>query len=138
VSEVSSGGFTFKSAATPFRLLNPDDTTDWRNWYLAKALMDEADEALDRPSVFNEWDPYEDVTNSATACYGWVVRRFDYETGFETLGIELNAGLVANPEGGSLEGCVNNWLANEAETGGLLIRKGEWLNRLEMVKSGCQ
>lgn len=135
VSEASFDGFIFKSAATPFRLLNPDDTTDWRNWYLAKALMDEAGEELDRPAVFNGWEPYEDVTNSANACFGWIVRKFDYETGFEIIGVELNAGLVANPEDVSLEGCINNWLASEAE--GLLIRKDEWLSRLKKVKSSC-
>ncbi|MDB9752611.1 ankyrin repeat domain-containing protein [Oceanospirillaceae bacterium] len=135
VSEASFDGFIFKSAATPFRLLNPDDTTDWRNWYLAKALMDEAGEELDRPALFNGWEPYEDVTNSANACFGWIVRKFDYETGFEIIGVELNAGLVANPEDATLEGCINNWLAIEAE--GLLIRKDEWLSRLKKVKSSC-
>jgi len=137
VSEVSSDGFTFKSAATPFRLLNPDDTTDWRNWYLAKALMDEAGEELDRPAVFNGWQPYEDVTNSAAACYGWIVRRFDYETGFEILGVELNSGLVANPEDGSLEGCVNNWLVRESQRGGLLLNKVEWSKALEQLMTSC-
>ena len=137
VSEASSDGFTFKSAATPFRLLNPDDATDWRNWYLAKALMDEAGEDLDRPSVFNEWEPYEDVTNSANACFGWIVRRFDYETGFEVIGVELETNFEPQAEDGSLEVCVDNWLLSQAGKEGLFVDKDEWDSKLGGLKQVC-
>ena len=138
VSKASPGGFEFKSAATPFRLLNPDDTTDWRNWYLAKALMDEAGEELDRPAVFNEWEPYEDVTNSANACFGWIVRKFDYETGFKIIGVELEKGFEPRPEDGSLEGCINNWLVREAGKKGLFVDKDEWVSGLDGLKLLCK
>ena len=137
VSKASPWGFEFKSAATPFRLLNPDDTTDWRNWYLAKALMDEAGEELDRPAVFNEWEPYEDVTNSANACFGWIVRRFDYETGFEVIGVELETNFEPQAEDGSLEVCVDNWLLSEAGKEGLFVDKDEWDSKLGGLKQVC-
>jgi TPR repeat protein len=138
VSEASADGFIFKSAATPFRLLNPDDTKDWKHWYLGKALRDEASEELKQPIFFNEWEPYEDVTNSAMACFGWIVRKFDYETGFEIIGVELEKGLKPQLEKGSLESCVNNWLVSEAEKGSLRISKEDWLRRLESLKESCR
>jgi len=137
VSEASNDGFIFKSAATPFRLLNPDDTKDWKHWYLGKALKDEASEELKQPIFFNEWEPYEDVTNSAMACFGWIVRKFDYETGFEIISIELKKGLKPRLEKGSLESCVNNWLVSEAEKGSLQNSKEDWLKKLENLKMIC-
>jgi hypothetical protein len=45
---------------------------------------------LELPPVLNDWLPYDDVANSASACVGWVVRKYDYETGFEVVGVELS------------------------------------------------
>ena len=139
VSEASADGFTFKSAATPFRLLNPDDTTDWRNWYLAKALMDEADEDLERPAVFNKWEPYEDVTNSASACFGWIVRKFDYATGFEIIGVELNPNLRTElkSDDTSLDSCIGHWLVSQINEDRFYFEIDDWTSRLLQLTNMC-
>ena len=61
VSKSTSAGFEFKAAVTPFRLINPQDTTDWRNWQLAQSLAKHGGKELEMPPVFNEWLPYDEV-----------------------------------------------------------------------------
>ena len=137
VSKSTPDGFEFKAAATPFRLINPQGTTDWRNWYLAQSLAKQGGKEIERPPVFNEWLPYDDVVNSANACVGWVVRRYDYETGFEVIGVELEANFEPQEEDGSLEVCVDNWLLSQAGGEGLFVDKDEWDNRLDDLNNRC-
>ena len=59
VSKSTSDGFEFKAAATPFRLINPQGTTDWRNWYLAQSLAKQGGTELERPPVFNGGNTYQ-------------------------------------------------------------------------------
>jgi len=62
VSDISPDDFVFKAAATPFRLINPEDTTDWRNWRNANAMMEYAGDKIEQLPVLNDWLPYDDVT----------------------------------------------------------------------------
>jgi len=137
VSKSTSGGFEFKAAATPFRLINPQSTTDWRNWYLAQSLAKHGGTELERPPVFNEWLPYDDVVNSANACVGWVVRKYDYETGFEVIGVELSPQLATKYDETSSSGCINSWLASQTNEEGSYYDIADWTGRLGQLTNAC-
>jgi len=137
VSKSTSNGFEFKASATPFRLINPKDTTDWRNWQLAQSLAKHGGKEIERPPVFNEWLPYDDVVNSANACVGWVVRRYDYETGFEIIGVELNPQLATKYDETSSVGCINSWLASQTNEEGSYYDIADWTGRLRQLTNTC-
>ena len=75
--------FTYIRAATPYRLLNYWDNTDWRRISMGVrfGLLDEesggtleaALRKLNLPRPFNDYAPYEDVDNSAASCFGYVI-----------------------------------------------------------------
>jgi len=139
ISKSTSGGFEFKAAATPFRLINPEGTTDWRNWYLAQSLAKYGDTERERPPMFNEWLPYDDVVNSANACVGWVVRRYDYETGFEIMGVELSPHLQTElkSDDTSLSACINGWLGSQSNNEGSYFEIDDWNGRLRQLTEIC-
>jgi len=137
ISKSSVSGFEFKSAATPFRLINPQGTTDWRNWYLAAEMAKLGGKELERPPAFNEWLPYDDVVNSANACVGWVVRSYDYETGFEIVGVELNPQLATKYDETSSVGCINSWLASQTNEEGSYYDIADWTGRLRQLTNTC-
>jgi len=137
VSQSTSDGFEFKAAATPFRLINPQGTTDWRNWYLASEVSKLGGKELERPPVFNEWLPYDDVVNSANACVGWVVRKYDYETGFEIMGVELSPQLATKYDDTSSAGCINSWLASQTNEEGSYYDIADWTGRLSQLTNVC-
>jgi hypothetical protein len=68
--------FRFRTAMTPFRLLNPTDETDWRRLRLVQRLQDLSENSDGKkfpiPKTLNGWFPYDDVANSAVSCIGWV------------------------------------------------------------------
>ena len=78
--------------------------------------------------MFNEWLPYGDGVNSANACMGWVVRNYDYETGFEIMGVELNpnlqTGLKSNDT--SLSSCIYGWLGSQSNEDGSYFEIVDW------------
>jgi hypothetical protein len=139
VSKSTSDGFEFKAGATPFRLINPQGTTDWRNWYLAQSLAKQGDTELERPPVFNEWLPYDDVVNSANACVGWVVREYNYETGFEIIGVELypNLQIELKSDDTSLSSCINGWLGSQTDEEGSYLKIDDWMSRLRQLTGIC-
>ena len=139
VSDISPDDFVFKAAATPFRLINPEDTTDWRNWRNANAMMEYAGDKLEQPPVLNDWLPYDDVTNSASACVGWIVRKYDYETGFEIVGVELNPNLQIElkSDDTSLSSCLNGWLGSQANEEGSYFSIDDWNGRLRQLTGIC-
>jgi uncharacterized protein len=137
VSDISPDDFVFKAAATPFRLINPEDTTDWRNWRNANAMMEYAGDKIEQPPVLNDWLPYNDVTNSASACVGWIVRKYDYETGFEIVGVELNQQLATKYDETSSAGCINSWIASQTNKEGSYFNIADWNSSLRELPSIC-
>ena len=136
VSDISPDDFVFKAAATPFRLINPEDTTDWRNWRNANAMMEYAGDKIEQPPVLNDWLPYDDVTNSASACVGWIVRKYDYETGFEIVGVELSEQIEIGVDGDSLDSCINGWLTTQANEESH-FKIADWTGRLRQLNGTC-
>ncbi|GGB82030.1 hypothetical protein GCM10011352_04790 [Marinobacterium zhoushanense] len=109
------GVVTYGSAATPFRLLNPLDEYDWRYATFMNALAQmRRDEAPinDMPEPFMGWKPYDDVANSATACSGEIINRYDPTTDqVEIVGVAVDRESFQAQGQGFLQPCINDWLA---------------------------
>jgi len=78
------------------------------------------------------------MIQSLLTAQGWIVRRFDYETGFEVIGVELEANFEPQEEDGSLEVCVDNWLLSQAGGEGLFVDRDEWASKLDGLNQLCK
>jgi len=70
---------------------------------------------------------------------GWVVRKYDYETGFEIIGVELNPNLQIElkSDNSSLSACINGWLASQTDEEGSYFNIDDWNGRLRQLTSIC-
>ena len=107
--ELSATTLVYTHAATPFRLLNSTDQTDWR-WEALRALGSPDDVS---PSTFLNWRPYDDVANCAICCVGNIVNEMDLNTGnTQVTGVYVNRNEWSNmfrPDDW-LKDCTNEWL----------------------------
>lgn len=75
-----NGNGTYVRSATPFRLVNPLDETNWRGVENAM-LFEGKDETAKRaemltladPPLYQSWLPYQDLENCASCCVGEIV-----------------------------------------------------------------
>ena len=100
-------------SATPFRLVNPLDDTDWRavaNVMLFEGKDEEAQRAAilatANPPLYSSWLPYRELTNCAACCAGKIVvmqnmlgtkidAGIDSERHYRVLGVVLDREAVA-------------------------------------------
>ena len=75
-----NGNGVYRRSATPFRLVNPLDETDWRNMFNALLLQDADDDAkrqamlqMADPPLYVDWPPYQELDHCATCCVGEIV-----------------------------------------------------------------
>ena len=75
-----NGNGVYRRSATPFRLVNPLDETDWRNMFNALLLQDADDDAkrqamlqMADPPLYADWLPYQELDHCATCCVGEIV-----------------------------------------------------------------
>ena len=75
-----NGNGVYRRSATPFRLVNPLDETNWRNQSTALLFQGVDDEAgrqallqMADPPLYAEWLPYEMLDNCASCCVGEIV-----------------------------------------------------------------
>jgi len=70
---------------------------------------------------------------------GWVVRKYDYETGFEIIGVELSPHLQTElkSDDASLSDCINGWLGSQTTEGGSYFRIDDWNGRLSQLTEIC-
>jgi len=112
-------GTTYASAATPFRLLNYKDTTDWRRVSLAYLIVKEGQKGLsyfdfikskNLPSFFHNIEPYEDIDNSAIGCVGNVVRSFEFDKNQQkAIGLIISKNYLKGEK--SDGSCLDRWIA---------------------------
>ena len=89
-----NGNGIYMHSATPFRLVNPLDETDWRAQANAM-LFDGKDEEAQRtemletanPPLYSSWLPYRELENCAACCAGKIVVMQNM------LGTEIDAGI---------------------------------------------
>lgn len=82
----------YRSAMTLFRLLNPEDTMDWRGLGNARLLVGEGkNKKFKIPPTLGEWQPYKDISNGASGCIGWVNREISMENNLDQVtGVSVN------------------------------------------------
>jgi hypothetical protein len=129
-------GLEFSTSATPFRLLNVEDTTDWRGLLTARLMG----EKIEIPETYRDWRPYVDVENGAQSCVGRVKKManlVEQETSIVDVSLDKEA-LNALETKGQLNQCVRDALLsaaqpNEAESHALK----HWLKAVSVTTRGC-
>lgn len=117
---------TYSTAATPFRLLNYKDDTDWRHVYLLNAFSRQGEEKkslkelaqsanLYLPELFNGLEPYKDLDNCAICCVGNVIKSFNTNSNITLpVGITIDKHYITNkPNHNNYSGCIYVWLTHE-------------------------
>lgn len=130
----------YSVAATPFRLLNPLDETDWRMQSLLKELGGEADDMAELPTL-GGWKPYDDLANCAACCAGERVYAVGLNDGFSrTVGVKLDTEAFLQQQQGEHQVCINEWLSN-SEFAELqkdeLVSIERWLPALKSISEAC-
>lgn len=128
----------YSVAATPFRLLNPLDETDWRMQSLLQELGDDSGEL---PTLAG-WRPYDDLANCAVCCAGERVYAVGLADGFSrTVGVKLDTEQFLNQQQGERQTCLNQWLSNSEfarQRKDEVISIESWLPALEQIYNVCQ
>ncbi len=139
--ELSADTLVYAHAATPFRLLNPTDRTDWRWRHLARASGDTDDAS---PSTFMSWRPFDDVANCANCCVGEVVKELNLNTGdTRVTGVYVERSqwsTMFRPDDW-LKDCTNEWLNGLAIPGSkdeaVYVPLDAWFTMLDDLGQQC-
>lgn len=124
-------------AATPFRLLNPDDMHPWRMTSLSMLLkfptgsysaeeLTRFFEEHDIPRPFNNYLPYEDIDNSAASCEGSIDRVYRFSQKVmepEAILVSINnsSEIVFSKDNHELNNCLTNWLHATIQEDGQVV-----------------
>lgn len=130
----------YSVAATPFRLLNPLDDTDWRMQSMLEMLNPDA--SGDTPTTLGGWQPYDDLANCAACCAGERVYAMGLNDGFSRMvGVKIDKEAFAGATQGEVQACVNEWFAQsefaEIERN-RLIDFDRWQPALKEIQSTCR
>ncbi len=129
----------YRTAATPFRLLNPVDTTDWRMQSLFEMLAGSNDALDERPASLMGWQPYSQIAHCAICCEGSVIRRYDIagETD-EVIAVGLAGDSFATAtRDETINGCLQQWSAGLAIPDHSNIPIDDWLTELSRLEHLC-
>lgn len=151
-----TGSVNYAKSATPFRLLNYKDGTDWRRMSLAHSLSSEYDEensestledfakSQGAPGLYDNLSPYDDIDNCAMCCIGHTINKFDVlSEEIEPVGITL---YKSNLTEVFREGCFYDWIAEEnfkqyesySENDELIyLDQQDWARALKSFSSKC-
>jgi len=77
IHDISKVHATISSSATLFRLLNPNDRTNWRTEMLLSRLENNSSSKYSM-GLFGDLKPYDDLSNCAVCCMGRIVRVLDF------------------------------------------------------------
>lgn len=77
IHDITKVHATISSSATLFRLLNPNDRTNWRTEMLLSRLENNSSSKYDM-GLFGDLKPYDDLSNCAVCCMGRIVRVLDF------------------------------------------------------------
>ena len=146
-------------AATPFRLLNPDDMHPWRMTRTSMLLqfptgsysaseLTKFFEKYDIPRPFNNYLPYGDIDNSAASCEGSIdhVYRFSQEVMEpETVLVSINnSSEIVFSKNNKLNNCLTNWLHTTIQEDGQVVSDKKvtfsiekWREALKVLKKTC-
>ena len=139
IQEFDGEYITYGTLATPFRLLNPSSTADWRNLHLAQALAEQGDKSIGMPDTFKGWKPYKDVSNGAQHCVGRIVKKASMATGEVTkLHVQYDADLFKDvSDVDQINSCINTWIESLPYESNEAIPFEEWIEQLEVLSKSC-
>ena len=162
---MKNGNSIYMRNATPFRLVNPLDETDWRaaaNAMLFEGKDEEAQRAemlaTANPPLYSSWLPYHELENCAACCAGKIVVMqnmlgTEIESGidggrdYRVLGVVLDreavAALATSEKVGDrgMEPGLDKAAAAAKPSGsdgkGLFIYRDRWLQIRDGLAAGC-
>ena len=123
-------------AATPFRLLNPDDMHPWRMTSISMLLefptgsysaseLTKFFEEHDIPRPFNNYLPYGDIDNGAASCEGRIDRAYRFSQEVmepETILVSINnSSEIVFSKNNELNDCLTNWLHTTIQEDGQVV-----------------
>jgi len=125
-------------AATPFRLINPEDTTDWRRRNLMASFWSmPGKDPNPIPTLYN-WMPYSDIANSAQSCAGRIHKAMSIEDGsFKTLGVSFDKERLVDAATGDLASCFTNWINQTSFEKDQFISISDWDNAMSKLGELC-
>jgi len=130
----------YSIAATPFRLLNPLDDTDWRMQSMLEMLNPDA--AGNTPTTLGGWQPYDDIANCAACCAGERVYAMGLTDGFSRMvGVKLDKEAFLGETQGEVQACVNEWFTQSefADIGrAQLVEFERWQPALKQIQTACK
>jgi len=142
ILSVDEEGMVYSTAATPFRLLNPADDTNWRVMRHLNSIAD-----LDAESDFvplGGWAPYDDVANAAASCAGERVYRLPWgsDNAPELVGITIDTQRWLEQTQGAVQSCLNQWVESsrysaQSHHPQTFISMGEWDASLSLMAAYC-
>jgi len=129
----------YSVAATPFRLLNPLDDTDWRMQSMLEMLNPDA--VGNTPTTLGGWQPYDDIANCAACCAGERIYAMGLTDGFSRMvGVKLDKEAFLSESQGDVKACVNQWFA-QSEFADIdrdeLVRFERWQPALKEIQTAC-
>ena len=156
-----NGNGIYRRAATPFRLINPLDETNWRaveNAMLFEGKDETAQReemlALASPPLYQDWLPYRELDNCAACCIGEIVvmqnmigTEIAPGRDYDVLGVVLNRQAVADLATSDKPGdrCLAAGLAaaadradpNRSDDDGLFLFRESWLDIRNGLATNC-
>lgn len=130
----------YSIAATPFRLLNPLDDTDWRMQSMLEMLNPDA--AGNTPTTLGGWQPYDDIANCAACCAGERIYAMGLTDGFSRMvGVKLDKEAFVSESQGDVQACVNQWFSQSefADIGrDQLVEFERWQPALKQIQTNCK
>lgn len=139
VEEFSGHEVSYSTSATPFRLLNPVDRSNWRMLEMHSRLSGWSGEP---PATLFDWQPYRDVANSASSCAGSILYRINPISGkTDVVGVSVDTDAFLSETQGDKQACINQWLREtmvDLKPGeGGWIPLEEWLPLLGALGDRC-
>lgn len=136
VVSMDETSIVYKTAATPFRLLNPSDRTDGRAAAL-RALM--TGEEGNEPTTLLGWRAATEVSDCAQCCAGSIINRGDIVARTtELVGVELDPEpFRAASRVTDIQTCLDAWSEGLPWKPHRPIELGDWASDLAELESSC-
>lgn len=130
----------WSEAATPFRLLNVIDETDWRMARLLRQFIESDENTL--PALFNNLEPYDDIENAAISCAGRVYRTINLVTMEKNVtGVWIDLNAWQEQSQGSQAECLKAWadhFFSDREQDNIFLSLAEWQHALRDLELICK
>lgn len=137
IHDMSKVHATISSSATLFRLLNPNDKTNWRTEMLLSKLENNSSSKYNM-ELFGDLKPYDDLSNCAVCCMGRIVRVLDFSE--DKLNSKFAGVILDIPDHASgqshIEECLIGELKNLQKSNPRYL-SDEWNTKIRNIERKC-